>query len=154
MFRVLVLEDDSYKCERLSALVKEHIMGAEISSVSDVSSAVRLIASQVFDLVLLDMALPSHPVVSGGGAPMSLLTGGLEILFELSSLGRKDECIVITQFPEIEIAGIFYSVANAAMAIRSELSCQVSACIQYSQESDDWAEQLKNLLGRYENTNS
>ena len=152
--RVLILEDDSFKSERLTELVVSNAKGAHVSCVSDVASAITALGRSEFDLIIVDMALPSHPVVSGGGAPMSLLTGGLEILFELSSMGRNDECIIITQYPEIEIAGKFYLVEQAAQAIKEQFSCDVVACLQYSEVTDGWISIFIGLLKRYENLNS
>lgn len=152
--RVLILEDDSFKSDRLTALVLAHAKSADVSCVSDVATAIITVAQVKFDLIVVDMALPSHPVVSGGGAPMSLLTGGLEILFELSSLGRTDECVIITQYPEIEIAGKFYVVDQAAAAIKEHFCCEVVGCLQYSEETVEWITTFIGLLKRYENTNT
>jgi CheY-like chemotaxis protein len=146
MPRILIVEDDSFKVENLAAFLTGHLVDSEIDFVSCVASAVRIVQQEEFDLIILDMALPSHPVVSGGGAPMSLLTGGLEILFELQSLGRHDPCIIVTQYPEIEITGLFFSVESAAKAIKACFSCDVIGCVQYSEESSDWKLELAALL--------
>lgn len=146
MTRILIVEDDSFKSESLHAFVNGSIPHAKILCVSDVASAVHEVQKNNFDLILLDIALPSHPVVSGGGSPMSLLSGGLEIIFELHSLNRNDPCIVVTQYPEIEITGKFFPVISAAEAIRECFGCDVIACIQYSEESNDWELELSELL--------
>ena len=149
---ILILEDDSFKSDHLTKIVNLSVTNADIRVVSDLASAVVAISQCKFDLILVDMALPSHPVVSGGGAPLSLLTGGLEVLFELRSLNRSDACIIITQYPEIEIAGRFYSVDHSAAAIREQFMCDVVGCFQYVAESTEWSEKLIQLIKRYENT--
>lgn len=146
MSKILIIEDDSFKLENLAAFINTAVDNAEIDFVSCVASAVRMVQQEEFDLIILDMALPSHPVVSGGGAPMSLLTGGLEILFELHSLGRNDPCIIVTQYPEIEITGRFFPVESAAAVIKARFSCEVVGCIQYAEESNGWKRELAALL--------
>lgn len=154
MRRILIVEDDSFKRDDLAALVSANIGMATIHTATDVRSAIVEISRFTFDLVIIDMALPSHPAVSGGGSPMSLLTGGLEILFELSALDRKDDCIIVTQYPEIEISGRFFPVTDATDAIREKFQIDVIACIEYSAESVAWRGILAKLLMRYENTNT
>ena len=146
MSNILIVEDDSFKSENLVAFIGGWIQDADIQCVSDVASAVREVQSKIFDLILLDIALPSHPVVSGGGSPMSLLNGGLEIVFELHALERNDACIIVTQYPEIEIAGNFFSVESAAAAIKTFFDCDVVGCIQYAEESSSWKLELSEFL--------
>lgn len=154
MFKLLIIEDDNFKMETLIDLVKSSITNVNTQCVSDVASAISAVDQTKYDLIIIDMALPSHPTVSGEGSPMSLLTGGLEILFELRSLNRNDNCIIVTQYPEIEIAGEFYPVDKAALAIKQQFSCEVLACLQYSEELLSWKDHLSGLLKRYENSNS
>ena len=146
MFEVLIVEDDNFKKEALVDLIGSNVPNARIQCVADVSTAVAAINQSKFHLIIIDMALPSHPVVSGGGSPMSLLTGGLEVLLELNSLERTDHCIIVTQYPDIEIAGNFYALDAATAAIRENLSCNVIGCFQYAENSSDWSEALLRVL--------
>ena len=148
MKKVLIVEDDGFKRDALVSVVSEILFPVEIDNVSDVRSAIVAVNEKVFDLIIIDMALPSHPVISGGGSPLSLLTGGLEVLFELRSLGRKDECIVITQYQSIEISGTFFPVSSAAQAIQEHFFCKVLACIEYLEESTTWKVSLTDILRR------
>lgn len=146
MISVLIVEDDSFKRDALESMVSSAITGVNVHCVSDVASAVTAVNNAKFDVIILDMSLPSHPVVSGGGAPMSLLTGGLEILFELSSLQRDDKCIIVTQYPDIEIAGKFFPLNSAVDAIKEYFACDAIACLLYTEDSSEWKEKLSGLL--------
>ncbi|WP_286748805.1 hypothetical protein [Marinobacter sp. UBA2688] len=81
---------------------------------------------------------------------MSLLSGGLDILLEIDALGRGDLCVVVTQYPEIEIAGRFFPVEEASEQIRELLGCDVLECIEYSEGCNRWKQKLKGLLENYE----
>lgn len=142
----LIIEDDSFKNDALSIFVKSIFEDITITSATDVVSAIKIINDHPFDLIIIDMALPSHPIVSGGGAPMSLLTGGLEVLLELHSLDRHDKCVIVTQYSDIEIAGKLYGLKHAAKAIREYISCEVISCIQYIQDSPEWKKELTKVL--------
>lgn len=138
---LLIIEDDPFKATSLREFVALHRNFDQIFMASSLVEAIELVNERRYDLVLIDMAIPSHPTESGGGSPMSFLTGGLEVLFELNQLGRQDQCIIITQY-DIEIAGQFYSVEDAERVISEELNCKLSACILYDEGNDYWKERL------------
>ena len=100
------------------------------------------------------MAIPSHATISGGGSPMSLLNGGLEVILELSSLDREDDCIIITQFHEVEICSNNYTINQAKDKIWELLECKVLDCILYEEDNILWQTQLIKSICTYENFNS
>ncbi len=154
MPEILVIEDDSFKSQDICDEIRLKITNAAIDQADSVSTAIDRIGVKKYDLIVIDMALPSHPVVSGGGSPMSLLSGGMEIILELQSLGRSDPCVVLTQYPEIEISGDFYPVSNAARAIEDRFGCKVKACLIYSESESVWRDVLLEALVHHGNSNS
>jgi CheY-like chemotaxis protein len=150
--KILIVEDDQFKMDSLISLVINVLPVAQVTQASDVSTAISAVNKTVFDLLIVDMALPSHPVIPGGGSPMSLLTGGLEVLLELSALERGDDCIIVTQYPEIEIAGHFFPVDQATEAIEEHIGYKVVSCLEYSEESLGWKHAFLDILKKYENS--
>lgn len=143
---MLLVEDDEHKRRSIVAALRQCDPQGEIVVAESLYTGIQSIDSTPFDLVVLDMAIPSHPPVPGEGSPVSFNTGGLDILLELESRGRSDRCIVITQFPEIEISQVFYPVEVAAAAIEKELGYRVIGCIAYSGQDGDWFKQFTDLL--------
>lgn len=148
MKSVLLVEDDSFKSDAIQSLLKSIKSDTEFILSTSVANAVDAIKDTLFDLIILDMALPSHPVVAGGGAPLSWLTGGMEILFELQSLERSDNCVIITQYPDIEICGELYPVEKAAKAIFENYGIYVQSCLEYSQTSQAWRVALAKIFNK------
>lgn len=146
--RVLLVEDDEHKRRSIVSALRTCDQTTDVVVAESLYTGIQSIDETPFDLVVLDMAIPSHPPVPGEGAPVSFNTGGLDILLELDSRGRNDPCIVITQFPEIEISQVFYPVDEAVNAIERELGYKVIDCIAYSGVDGDWLEQFSNLLKR------
>lgn len=150
--RVLLVEDDEHKRRSIVSALRAFDQEVSVVVTESLYTGIQAIDDTPFDLVVLDMAIPSHPPVPGEGAPVSFNTGGLDILLELDSRRRDDCCIVITQFPEIEISQIFYPVEEAAAAIKKELGYEVIDCIAYSGEDGDWLKQFSDLLVRHGNS--
>ena len=151
---ILMIEDDNYKAASLEEFLLGRVPGAQITFAPSLVDAIEAIEVSLYSLVLIDMAIPSHPIIPGEGSPMSLLAGGLEVLMEIQSLGRHDPCVIITQYPEIEISGIYYSLADSREQLKLELGCKVLDCIEYSEGSDQWKLALGEVLKTYENISS
>ncbi|CAM3873829.1 response regulator [Bordetella tumulicola] len=154
MHRILLIEDDSFKAINIREYILELMPDSSFDEIPSLVEAIDFINKNTYDLVLVDMAIPSHPSLQGEGSPMSFLNGGLEILLELKSLDRKDPCIVITQFHEIEISSVHYAVKDAADAIKKEIDCDILGCIEYSEESERWKADLSKFIKKNENPNT
>jgi CheY-like chemotaxis protein len=146
MSNVLVIEDDDFKANSLRDFINEQNLFESIEIVSSLVEAIDAVNEKVYALILVDMAIPSHPVISGGGSPISLLTGGIEILLELNSLERKDPCVVITQYPDIEISGEFFSLQQATKVLQEKLGCKILDCIEYNEGDEKWKRQLQKVI--------
>jgi CheY-like chemotaxis protein len=143
---VLIIEDDEFKANSIRDLLTASGKYDKIYLVSSLVEAVDAVNKNEYSLIMIDMAIPSHPVIAGGGSPISLLTGGLEVLLEISSIENESPCIVITQFPDIEISGEFYTLDQATEEIRSQLGCHVLACIKYVEGCENWKKELTEVL--------
>jgi len=154
MKTVLIVEDDEFKATSLKKFMIERSEFDQVIIVTSLVEAIDAIELNNFAFILVDMAIPSHPTKLGEGSPISLLTGGLEVLMELSDMERKDPCVVITQFPDIEISGQFYSLKEAKTEIKNQLECSVLSCIEYKEGDSTWKESLKEILDNNENINT
>jgi CheY-like chemotaxis protein len=152
--RILLIEDDEHKRVSIELALAECGNGAQINLADSLYTAIEALDGAPYDLIVLDMAIPSHPPMPGQGSPVSFLTGGLDVLLELDSRGRSDPCVIVTQFPEIEISQVFYSVSNAVPAIKDLLGYEVLDCIAYSGEDGVWLIKFKEILKNHGYINS
>jgi CheY-like chemotaxis protein len=145
--KILIIEDDSFKLERISNCLDRLTPRPTTTVVMAVQTAVAALTNHTFDIVLLDMALPSHQTRPGGGPPSSLLSGGMEIIMELSFLKRPERVIVITQYPEIEIEGTLVAVDHVEETIRRIYNVNLGAVIHYKHEETEWENTLIREVG-------
>jgi CheY-like chemotaxis protein len=153
MKTVLIIEDDEFKANSLKEFMLERSEFDNVEVVTSLVEAIRAVVSNEYSFILIDMAIPSHPLIPGEGSPISLLTGGFEVLMELSDMERQEPCVIITQFRDIEISGEFYSLEQAKIEIKEQLECTVEACIEY-RDDDIWKKTLKEILDKNENINT
>ncbi len=144
--KVLIIEDDDYKAQNLIEYTNRKFQNANVDIAVSLTEAIDAIDDKIYDLIFVDMAIPSHTAKQGEGAPMSLLTGGIDVLIELSDMDRNDVCIVITQHPSIEISEEHYALDKASDRFKELLGCNVKACIYYVQDDEKWLLDLDQII--------
>lgn len=143
--KILIIEDDDFKFDNIFHFLSNNL-SCNISRSKSLSDSILRINENDYDVIIIDMAIPSHDIEKGGGAPKSLLNGGIEIILELEFLGKEPKKIILTQYPDIEISGKFYSIEDAKSEIRNSLECNIDACIKYIDSDVTWKQQLKEVM--------
>lgn len=146
--RALLVEDDEFKAASVRSVVKNMRPNTEFTTANSVHSAVSNLQIEEFDLIMLDMALPSHQLRPGSGPTSSLLSGGLEVIMELSYLNRLDPVIILTQFPELEVEGELIALKKAKEVLRKNYNANVIAVIHYRHEQQEWQDSLVQEMNR------
>ena len=147
--RCLVVEDDPYKmdgiCAHLRCVLGDRV---EVTECQALSSATTLLATSSFDLAILDMSIHSHKLEAGTGSPFSLSSGGLDVLFEIEYSKAGTICVILTQYPDIEIDGTPVSIEQAQKEILEKFDIHVAGCVRYVEDDDQWKSEVSFILGR------
>src|SRR6218665_1104065 len=105
MLKILLIEDEAHKREELSTCLTEFFGdSAAIDHVDSVRAAFWAVSAEDYDLIVLDMALPTFSTdgtATERGHDQAL--GGVEVLRALKSRGVSRKVIIITQYPEITV---------------------------------------------------
>lgn len=147
--RCLIVEDDPYKLNGIQTYLKSVFVGTlDISVCQALASATALLGSQKFDLAIIDMSIHSHEPEAGSGSPFPLSTGGLDVLFEIvhSENGTKTPCIILTQYPDIEIESLPIPVEQAKKEILDKFDIDVAGCVRYLEDDSQWKADLYLIL--------
>ncbi|UDQ82427.1 hypothetical protein LJN55_11615 [Erwinia rhapontici] len=147
--KCLIVEDDQFKMEgirsHLKLIFKERIETCECHALS---SATALLALHEFNLAIIDMSIHSHEPEAGAGSPFPLSSGGLDVLFEIDYTQNKTHCIILTQYPDIEIEGIPIPVDLAKNEIFDKFEIEVAGCVRYIENDNQWKEEIIYILER------
>lgn len=147
MRKCLIVEDDGFKLTSVKSLLIDLFGGAiSFSTCEALSTAIDILSEQEFDVVVVDMSIPSHPVKAGEGSPFSFPSGGLDVLFQMDAERHQSTCIVLTQYPEIEIDGVLVPVDAAAEEIKRKFDIEIAGCIQYFEDKSNWKEAITLIL--------
>jgi len=145
----LIVEDDPFKMEGIRAHLKD-LFGERIetSECQALNSAKALLASKHFDLAIVDMSIHSHEPEAGAGSPFPLSSGGLDILFQIVYSGSNTPCIILTQYPDIEIESAPVPVNMAQQEILEKFDIEVAGCVRYIENDNGWKVEVTSILER------
>jgi len=144
--KILIVEDDDYKLERIKAFAKSELGDISVDESESLKEALEAITDNTYDLIFIDMAIPSHPTIAGQGTPVSFNTGGLEVIMELAATGSTNHCVILTQYPDIEISGDYIPINQVKEKLPELLECNIAACILYEEDNENWQTELKAVL--------
>ncbi|MER8406825.1 hypothetical protein [Mesorhizobium sp. M0768] len=148
LYNLLLVEDEEHKTNDL--LRRLEVAGFGKPTVATgVRDAVLAVMQRPFDLIVLDMALPTFAkgeVASAGGVAQSM--GGIEILRALKSSGAKANLIIVTQYPEILINGEKIRLSALPRLLTARYGQNVLGSILYSFKTPEWEKSFDAALWR------
>ena len=144
---ILIIEDDLFKFSKIENLTRGVLIDVEITRFDNVHDAVIYFKNNSPDKIILDMSLPSHSAKVGEGSPLSMPTGGIEIILELRSINKLDiPIIILTQYPEIEIENEYYSINESESEIKNLYGINNLSVVLYENDSHDWKNETAEFL--------
>lgn len=149
--KILIVEDDDYKRDSVIKLLQENGENLFISHVNSIYGAIQDLIHNDFgyDFIILDMSLPSHSAKPGEGTPISLPTGGLEVIYELLDQSLFNmPIVVLTQYPDIMINNIAWPIDECTDKLKQEFNLKNLTAIYYDDSAADpkWKKSVKMFL--------
>jgi CheY-like chemotaxis protein len=146
--RVLLVEDEPHKSEELSQFLSNfYANDLTLVQVDSVRAAYWAVTDSVFDLIVLDMALPtfsSEESATQRGLDQAL--GGLEVLRALQKCNKTGNIVIITQYPDITIAGKRVKIVSAVDTLSQRYNQNILGGIVYKYKSPSNMTKIKNIL--------
>jgi CheY-like chemotaxis protein len=146
--KILLVEDSEDKRSNILKALSRYDSHFEVVSKESVRGALGTIDSdEKFDLILLDMSLPTFDVsdeIPDGGDAESF--GGYEIIQQMSFLDIDTPVIVITHYRTFH-GGTKYE--DLEFDLSKTFSNIVLGMIYYDHPSDEWENELKVYLSKF-----
>jgi CheY-like chemotaxis protein len=95
--RILLVEDDEEKRQQLSHFVQEEL-GAQVTEARSRQSGVSALLRDDYDLIILDMTMPTYDITPTEDGGRSQAYAGRDILQQMERRGIKTKAVVVTQF--------------------------------------------------------
>lgn len=144
--KLLLVEDDENKRLQLSAFLNDYCRNATIQVERSLQSGLRRIRRESFDLILLDMTLPTYdttPDESGGPAH---IFGGREFLRQMDRFSIDIPVVVVTQFETFGKGARAMSLRDLDRDLREEHPVRYRGAVYYHAAIQGWQSELRQLL--------
>jgi CheY-like chemotaxis protein len=144
--RILVLEDEDVKLEQLTQVIVDRLPGCDVQTARSLNSGLRCLEATAFDLLILDMSVPSFDVTESddGGAPQAF--AGFELVRFLRWKRNSARVIVFTQFDRFGSGDDSITLDELTDRIRGELGEKYVGSVFYDAAAVEWQRALSGLL--------
>lgn len=144
--RILLVEDDDHKIADLEPIVSSVLPSAYLTIKRSVREGTVAVKGGHFDLVILDLSLPTFDqkaFASGGTAQPQ---GGFEVLRMLDHIDRRPEILIVSQYYQVEFDGSYVPLDQSVEIIASRFGAKIMGVSIYDMESDEWASKFRGQI--------
>ena len=145
--KILIIEDDMDKSAKIITFLKqEFIDNLEIQERHSLRSGLKeLIQGESYDLILLDMSMPSFDVNHDeptGGTPKSF--AGRELMAQMILRGIEIPVIVVTQYSSFEEGRV--TLDGLRLEFEDKFGTFFLGAVYYNSTSDCWKQELLSYI--------
>lgn len=140
--RVLIVEDDQFKRERLEKFIRDFYHPSLLEKATSVTAAARAIEGENYEFIILDMSLPTYGV--GREEPQGF--GGRNLMRFLDGLGSQVPVIIVTQLESFQEGSEEMGIEELTRQLARDFPIQFHGLVYYDRKVDSWQEKLKTLV--------
>ncbi|MBC6700102.1 response regulator [Hymenobacter puniceus] len=149
--KILIVEDDELKREQIALFLNNSISNPIVDFAKSMNSGIRAIMDKKFDLVILDMSMPTFDVDidENGGNPQYY--GGSEILYEMERISIDTPVIIVTQFDKFGEKNNELTLSELDHQLKEDGLSNYKGAVYYNNALDDWKDNLTKMLNEISN---
>jgi CheY-like chemotaxis protein len=147
--RLLVVEDDENKRTQILGFLGERFSSVDVVAAESLQSGLKLILGGQFDLILLDMTLPTFDIGidEDGGRPRAY--AGREILRQMDRRKIGTPVVVLTQFDKFGEGDDALTLSELDHRLRETHPNTYQGAIYYSSSVEEWKEELARKMSHF-----
>jgi CheY-like chemotaxis protein len=148
--KILLVEDDQNKRDRISALVATTLPKATLVSALSYRSAVEKIVNEPWDFLLLDMTLPTYDITEHEDGFQTEAFAGTNVLREMKRRQINIPTVVVTQFETLGEGAEKMSLSQLQKVLEAEYPVTYLGTIFYAPGESTWMPKLAEYLSKYD----
>lgn len=144
--KILLIEDNPHKQSRILEFLRGFDEKLQIHTALSFTSGCKIAESETFDLVILDISLPTYdrsPSDSGG---RFRILGGREIARKLARKGTTPQMFFLSQYSSFSDKGISYTFESLSAELAMECGSAFRGMIFFETTSSRWKQALEKVL--------
>jgi len=150
MNRILLIEDDEYKCKSILCNLEEHFPSVPVDVERSYHSGLKAIFTAIHDIIILDMTLPTYDISADEmGGPFRAFAG-IEILNEMKRRKLSPHVVVVTQFDAFGSGKDIITLVELNMRLEAFAPTYLGT-VFYNPATSKWREELISLVKEGDN---
>lgn len=144
--KIIVIEDDIKKKEDIRNFLSSDLRVSSITIKESYQSGLRELIKNDFDLLLLDMSIPTwdKSIDEPGGSFEKF--GGYKILKEIKRKKRPINTILITMFDDFGESDTSITLSQLDELLKNEFPDTYKGAVYYNTREDKWKTDLANFI--------
>lgn len=141
---ILIIEDNPLKREKVHEFISSNYE-AKLFEAASFNSGLNLVISEKFDLVILDMSMPTfdRTDTTHGGRFRAL--AGKEIANRLAKIKRLVPFVILTGYKDFSVNSQSLSIEQIDESLRS-IGSDYKGCIVFDSTDSVWKERLSEII--------
>jgi CheY-like chemotaxis protein len=143
---LLLVEDSPYKCDCIMDYLSSREMDVSTTVVSSFNSARRALLDHTYQVILLDMSLPTYDKTESSAGGNTRQLGGRELARRVVRKWPNTMIIFITQYQSFSDTTRSYTFAHLQVELKKECGGQMRGMIYFDNSKSSWKDELGKLL--------
>ncbi|MGM5531578.1 response regulator [Mixta calida] len=148
---ILIVEDNEFKRKRIVEIIEAEFLDINISECYSFTSAWKMITKENYDLILLDMSLPTFDKTTSNSGGDFRVFGGKELARKMNKRGKISKFIFMTQYKSFSDNINSYSYESLKEELLSQYPDVCLGFILYSNTKSEWRDELIGSIKGIEN---
>lgn len=143
---ILVVEDNEFKRKRIVEVLGNEFDNVIVSECYSFTSAWQLIPEKLFDLIILDMSLPTFDIKDTDSSGNFRVFGGKELARKLTKRKIPSKFVFISQYKNFSDNVNSYSFDSLKSELIDKYSNACLGFLYYSNTKSEWREELVHIV--------
>nr|WP_128797651.1 response regulator [Corallococcus coralloides] len=140
--KILIIEDDFNKLQRISELVRERAPTAEVTERKSYQSGLKEALRAHPDLIVLDMSMPTYDISPTEKGGRTRPYAGREILSELKRKKISSKVIIVTQFESFGEGAEALTLLQLNKQLQADHTGNYVSTVYYHPSETGWRDNL------------
>ena len=143
---ILIVEDDENKRMQTSGFIKDLVADVRIDTANALQSGLRKIIGGYFDLIILDMSMPTFDIDLHEDGGRMQAYAGREILWQMERREIEIPVVVLTQFDVFGKGDDALTLRELDETLRTTHSNIYKGSVYYDVAMGTWKDKLRNAI--------
>lgn len=144
--KLLFIEDDEKKIEDVKLFVESSFPKLDLTITQSYQSGLKELINSDYDLLLLDMSIPTWDSIQYEPVDSFEKFGGFKIMRELTRRNRAIRTILITMFDDFGESDSSITVSQIDLILKNDFSAFYLGYVFYNSKENNWKNDLKRML--------